>query len=53
MKNKQGGFADVLVVLLAGTVILIVGLVLDATKSLTQDELPDGWNYDQSVMEAQ
>ncbi len=52
MKNKQGGFADVLVVLLAGTVILIGGLVFDAHKTLTQDELPAGWDYPQTIMEA-
>lgn len=49
--RKQGGFADIIVVILAGAVIFGAGLVLDGVKTVTQDELPDGWSYDQTIME--
>jgi hypothetical protein len=52
-KYKQGGFADILVVILAGAVILGAGLVMDGVKTVTQDELPDGWSYDQTIMEVE
>jgi hypothetical protein len=51
--RKQGGFADIIAVILAGAVILGAGLVLDGVKTVTQDELPDGWSYDQTIMEVE
>ena len=50
-KYKQGGFADILVVILAGAVILGAGLVLEGIRTVTEDELPDGWSYDQTIMQ--
>jgi hypothetical protein len=52
-KQSQGGFVDIIVILIAGAVILGAGLVLDGIKTVTQDELPDGWSYDQTIMEAE
>lgn len=50
--NKaQGGFADVIVVILAGVVILGAGLLLEGVRFVTENELPDGWSYDQSIMQ--
>lgn len=49
--RKQAGFADILVVILAGAVILGAGLVLEGIRTVTEDELPDGWSYDQTIME--
>ena len=50
-KCKVGGFADIVVVILAGAIIFASGLVLDGIRKVTQDELPDGWSYDQTIME--
>jgi len=50
-KCKVGGFADIVVVILAGAIIFASGLVLDGIRNVTQDELPDGWSYDQTIME--
>ena len=52
-KNTQGGFGDIIVVLLAGAIILASGLVLEGIRTVTEDELPDGWSYDQTIMEAE
>lgn len=52
-KYKHGGFADILVVVLAGAIILASGLVLEGIRTVTEDELPDGWSYDQTIMEEQ
>jgi hypothetical protein len=50
-KCKVGGFADIVVVILAGAIILASGLVLEGIRTVTEDELPDGWSYDQTIME--
>ena len=50
-KYKVGGFADIVVVLLAGAIILVSGLVLEGVRQITDDELPDGWSYDQTIMQ--
>lgn len=50
MNKRQGGFADIIVVILAGAIILASGLVLEGVRQITEDELPDGWSYDQTIM---
>jgi len=48
--RKQAGFADIVVVILAGAIIFASGLVLEGIRTVTEDELPDGWSYDQTIM---
>jgi len=49
-KSRQTrGFADLIIVLIAGAVIAATGLALHITKDVTESELPDGWSYDQSI----
>lgn len=48
-KYKQGGFADLIVVLIAGAVILGAGLILEGIRTVTEDELPDGLSYPISI----
>jgi hypothetical protein len=47
--RKQRGFADLIVVILAGAVILGAGLILEGIRTVTEDELPDGWSYPISI----
>jgi hypothetical protein len=49
--RKQRGFADLIVILIAGAVILGAGLTLEGIRTVTEDELPDGWSYDQTIMQ--
>ena len=50
-KYKVGGFADIVVVIMAVAIIIASGLVLEGVRAVTEDELPDGWSYDQTIME--
>ena len=47
--RKQAGFGDIIVVILAGAVILGAGLILEGIRTVTEDELPDGWSYPISI----
>ncbi len=49
MNKKQGGFADIITILIAGAIILGAGIILDAHNSLVQDELPDSFDYPISI----
>jgi hypothetical protein len=48
--RQTSGFADLIVVLIAGAAIAATGLALHVTKDIAESELPDGWSYDQTIM---